>query len=98
MVENWLFAGTLGTVNDTAPFTLAPGGVKAETKQCLENIKAILVHVIDEPKVDVRKQILKVNVALTNEADFAEFNEGKMKKKLFHIEINQSNYRICQIF
>ena len=49
---------------------LAEGGIKAETKQCIENIKAVL----DYHNLDLDR-VVKCTVILKDINDFADFNE-----------------------
>ncbi|WP_299901471.1 RidA family protein [uncultured Aquimarina sp.] len=49
---------------------LASGGIKAETKQTLENIKAVLAHHDME-----MNDVVKCTVILSDIADFSAFNE-----------------------
>ncbi len=45
-------------------------GIKAQTKQCLENIKQVL-----EAAGSSLSDVVKVNVFITNTVDFAQMNE-----------------------
>ncbi len=49
---------------------LVKGGIEAETKQCLENIKAVL-----EYHKSALDQVVKVTVILKDISDFSAFNE-----------------------
>jgi len=60
--------GQVGFNNDTKK--LAQGGIKAETIQALENIKAVL-----EANGSDMEHVAKCTVILTNNSDFAAFNE-----------------------
>ncbi|MCK8523908.1 Rid family detoxifying hydrolase [Aquimarina sp. D1M17] len=55
---------------DHATRTLVEGGIKAETKQTLENIKAVLQHHNME-----MKDVVKCTVILADIEDFSLFNE-----------------------
>ena len=61
-------SGQVGMNHNTRQ--LVKGGIKAETKQCLENIKAVLEY----HKSDL-DQVVKVTVMLRNINDFVVFNE-----------------------
>lgn len=50
--------------------TLVEGGIKTETRQCIENIKAVLEH--HNSSLD---KVLKCTVILRHIDDFATFNE-----------------------
>ena len=65
-------AGTLGTKRGS--FELVSGGAKAETKQTLENIRAIL----RAAGADF-EDVVKVNVFITDMARFAEMNEAYLE-------------------
>src|SRR5512147_1811771 len=65
-------AGTLGTKAGT--FELVPGGAKAETRQTLENIRAILRGA----GADL-EDVVKVNVFVTDMAKFGEMNEAYLE-------------------
>ena len=65
-------AGTLGT--KTGSFELVPGGAKAETRQTLENIRAILRGA----GADLQ-DVVKVNVFITDMAKFGEMNEAYLE-------------------
>ena len=60
--------GQVGFNSDS--LKLASGGIKAETKQALENIKAVL----EAHKSDL-EHVAKCTVILTDVNDFAAFNE-----------------------
>ena len=60
--------GQVGFNNDTKK--LAQGGIKAETKQALENIKAVL-----EANGSDMDHVAKCTVILTDVNDFGAFNE-----------------------
>jgi 2-iminobutanoate/2-iminopropanoate deaminase len=60
-------AGQVGMNHSTR--TLVKGGVEAETKQCLENIKAVLEH--HESSLE---RVVKCTVVLKDINDFAAFN------------------------
>lgn len=62
-------SGTLGT--KAGSFELVAGGAKAETRQTLENIRAILRGA----GADL-SDVVKVNVFVTDMARFAEMNEA----------------------
>nr|WP_321237339.1 Rid family detoxifying hydrolase [uncultured Psychroserpens sp.] len=61
-------AGQVGMDHSTR--TLVEGGIENETKQCLENIKAVLTH--HELSLD---HVVKCTVILKDINDFAAFNE-----------------------
>ncbi|MFI5315186.1 MAG: RidA family protein [Myxococcota bacterium] len=65
-------AGTLGT--KPGSFELVAGGAKAETRQTLENIRAIL-RAAGADLADV----VKVNVFVTDMARFGEMNEAYLE-------------------
>jgi 2-iminobutanoate/2-iminopropanoate deaminase len=65
-------AGTLGT--KPGSFELVAGGAKAETKQTLENIRAIL----RAAGADLG-DVVKVNVFITDMARFTEMNEAYLE-------------------
>ena len=70
VVGNLVFvSGTLGSVG--SGIELAPGGIGAETRQTLENIRAILQGV----GADLA-DVAKVSVYVTNMADFPAMNEA----------------------
>lgn len=50
--------------------TLVEGGIEAETKQCIENIKAVLEH--HKSSLD---KVVKCTIILRNIEDFAAFNK-----------------------
>ncbi len=64
----YFLSGQVGMDHTTR--TLAKGGIKAETKQTLENIKAVLEHHGME-----MKDVVKCTVILADIEDFAAFNE-----------------------
>ncbi|TXE16147.1 RidA family protein [Psychroserpens burtonensis] len=67
-VNGFLFlAGQVGMNHETR--TLVEGGIEAETKQCLENIKAVL-----EQHDSGLDQVVKCTVILKNIDDFVAFN------------------------
>lgn len=55
---------------DQGTRTLVQGGIKAETKQCIENIKAVL-----EQHGSSLDRVVKCTVILKQIEDFAAFNE-----------------------
>lgn len=61
-------AGQVGTVPGTK--ALAPGGIREQTKQTLENVKAILTAAGLG-----MEHVVKTTVFLTNMGDFAAMNE-----------------------
>ncbi|MEH6538204.1 MAG: Rid family detoxifying hydrolase [Psychroserpens sp.] len=61
-------AGQVGMNHATR--TLVKGGIEAETKQCLENIKAVLVE--HESSLD---RVVKCTVILKDINDFTVFND-----------------------
>ncbi len=61
-------AGQVGMDHTTR--TLVEGGVKAETKQCIQNIKAVLEH--HGSSLD---RVVKCTVILNDIQDFSAFNE-----------------------
>jgi 2-iminobutanoate/2-iminopropanoate deaminase len=61
-------AGQVGMDHNTR--TLVEGGIKEETKQCLENIKAVLEQ--HDSSLD---QVVKCTVVLKDINDFAAFND-----------------------
>ncbi|MBO6608033.1 Rid family detoxifying hydrolase [Psychroserpens sp.] len=61
-------AGQVGM--DQGTRTLVQGGIKAETKQCIENIKAVL-----EQHGSSLDRVVKCTVILKQIEDFAAFNE-----------------------
>ncbi len=65
-------SGTLGT--KAASFELVPGGPKAETRQTLQNIQAILRGAGAE-----LTDIVKVNVFVTDMTKFGEMNEAYLE-------------------
>ena len=65
-------SGTLGT--KTGSFELVPGGPKAETRQTLSNIQAILRGAGAE-----LSDVVKVNVFVTDMAKFGEMNEAYLE-------------------
>ncbi len=65
-------AGTLGT--KPGSFELVSGGAKAETRQTLENIRAILRGA----GADL-EDVVKVNVFVTDMSRFAEMNEAYLE-------------------
>ena len=66
--ENLLFlSGQIG--KDHTKGILAPGGIKAETKQALENIKAVLAQ--HNSSLD---RVVKCTVILSDINDFKDFN------------------------
>ena len=65
-------AGTLGT--KAGSFELVPGGAKAETRQTLLNIQAILRGAGAE-----LSDVVKVNVFVTDMAKFGEMNEAYLE-------------------
>ena len=68
-VGNLLFtSGNLGRVPETGQ--LPEGGIAAETKQCLENIKAVL-----EKYGSSMDQVVKVTVMLADIDEWAAMNE-----------------------
>lgn len=68
-VNNLVYtAGIVGTVPATGE--LAEGGVQGQTRQALENIKAIL-----EAAGTTLQHVFKVNVYVRDVADFPQFNE-----------------------
>ncbi|OBX22728.1 2-iminobutanoate/2-iminopropanoate deaminase [Gelidibacter algens] len=60
-------SGQVGMDHNTR--TLVEGGIEAETKQCIENIKAVLEH--HGSSLD---KVIKCTVILRNIDDFAAFN------------------------
>ena len=50
--------------------TLVEGGIEAETKQCIENIKAVLEH--HKSSLD---KVVKCTIILKNIEDFSTFNK-----------------------
>lgn len=64
----YFLSGQIGIDNTTR--TLVEGGVKAETEQALENIKAVLEH----HKMEM-KDVVKCTVILADINDFSAFNE-----------------------
>lgn len=68
-VGNILFlTGQVGFNNDS--LKIAQGGIKAETRQALENIKAVL-----EAHGSDLEHVVKCTVILTDVNDFSAFNE-----------------------
>lgn len=68
-IGNTLFlTGQVGFNNDS--LKIAPGGIKAEVTQALENIKAVL-----EANGSDLEHVAKCTVILTDRNDFSEFNE-----------------------
>ena len=65
-------AGTLGTKEGS--FELVPGGAKEQTRQTLENIRAILRGA----GADL-SDVVKVNVFITDMAKFGEMNEAYLE-------------------
>ncbi len=65
-------SGTLGT--QTGSFELVPGGAKAETRQTILNIQAILRGAGAE-----LTDVVKVNVFVTDMAKFGEMNEAYLE-------------------
>jgi reactive intermediate/imine deaminase len=65
-------AGTLGT--KPGSFELVSGGAKAETRQTLENVRAILRAAGAE-----LSDVVKVNVFITDMARFGEMNEAYLE-------------------
>ena len=65
-------SGTLGT--KAGSFELVPGGAKAETRQTLLNIQAILRGAGAE-----LQDVVKVNVFVTDMAKFGEMNEAYLE-------------------
>lgn len=65
-------AGQVGMDHSTR--TLVEGGIENETRQCLENIKAVLAH--HELSLD---QVVKCTVILKDINDFAAFNDVYVK-------------------
>lgn len=61
-------SGQLGMDHETR--TLVEGGIEAETKKCIENIKSVLEH--HQLSLD---NVVKCTVVLSNMDDFARFNE-----------------------
>ena len=61
-------AGQVGMDHNTR--TLVEGGIKAETKQCIENIKAVLAH--HNSSLD---RVVKCTVILKDINHFSDFNE-----------------------
>lgn len=61
-------AGQVGFNNDS--LKIAQGGIKAEAKQALENIKDVL-----EANGSDLEHVAKCTVVLTDKNDFADFNE-----------------------
>lgn len=71
MVESnglMFLSGQIGMDHKTR--TLVEGGIEAETKQCIENIKAVLEH--HKSSLD---NVVKCTVILKNIEDFAAFNK-----------------------
>ena len=66
---NLFFVSGQGSA-DPASGKIAPGGPAAEAKQCLKNIRAIL----QSAGLDMQ-HVIKVNVYLTDMANFAAVNE-----------------------
>lgn len=67
-VGNLLFlSGQIGTVPGTRG--LAPGGIEGQTRQTLENIKAVLEHAGSS-----MERVVKCTVFLGNIADYAAMN------------------------
>lgn len=68
-VGNLLYlSGQIGTLPGTT--TLAPGGIQAETKQTMENIKAVL-----EANGSSMDRVVKVTVMLADIAEWPALNE-----------------------
>ncbi|MBO3098493.1 RidA family protein [Gelidibacter pelagius] len=67
-------SGQLGMDHGTR--TLVEGGIEAETRQCIENIKAVLEH--HQSSLD---KVVKCTVVLKSMDDFAVFN--KIYKEYF---------------
>jgi len=66
---DWIFAsGQLG--NDPATRTLAAGGIKAETRQVCEHLKAIL-----ETGGSSLDRVVKVTIYMADLAELADMNE-----------------------
>jgi 2-iminobutanoate/2-iminopropanoate deaminase len=65
-------SGTLGT--KAGSFELVPGGAKAETRQTLQNIQAILRGAGAE-----LSDVVKVNVFVTDMTKFGEMNEAYLE-------------------
>ena len=65
-------SGTLGT--KAGSFELVPGGAKAETRQTILNIQAILRGAGAE-----LSDVVKVNVFVTDMAKFGEMNEAYLE-------------------
>jgi len=65
-------SGTLGT--KAGSFELVPGGAKAETRQTILNIQAILCGAGAE-----LSDVVKVNVFVTDMAKFGEMNEAYLE-------------------
>ncbi|MEO5789614.1 MAG: RidA family protein [Gelidibacter sp.] len=67
-------SGQVGMNHQTR--TLVDGGIEAETKQCIENVKAVLEH--HKSSLD---KVVKCTVILSDIEDFAAFN--KIYKEYF---------------
>lgn len=61
-------SGQIGMDHKTR--TLVLGGIEAETKQCIENVKAVLEH--HNSSLD---KVVKCTIILKNIEDFAAFNK-----------------------
>ena len=71
MVESNGFLFLSGQVGmDHTTRTLVEGGIEAETKQCIENVKAVLEH--HKLSLD---NVVKCTIILRNIEDFAAFNK-----------------------
>lgn len=66
--DTWELSGQVGLVDGATK--VVSGGVAAETKQALENIKAVLEQVGSS-----MDRVIKVSVFLADIADFAKMNE-----------------------
>lgn len=67
--ENMVFtSGTLGVDPSTGSFV--EGGIQAQTKQCLENLKAVL-----EASGSSMENVLKATVFIKDMNDFPKINE-----------------------
>ena len=64
----WFLAGQIG--RDHLKGTLVEGGIEAETKQAIENIRAVLEH--HNSSLD---RVVKCTVILSDINDFAAFNK-----------------------
>mmetsp|Transcript_52332 Transcript_52332/g.131445 ORF Transcript_52332/g.131445 Transcript_52332/m.131445 type:complete len:175 (-) Transcript_52332:106-630(-) len=87
VVDTWTstvyLSGTLGTLNDTAPPTLVAGGVQAETKQALENIKYFLEYLIGDASVDALATIVRCNVYLSDPSPKASKDMSEVYRQYF---------------